>query len=320
MVKLFMMNQNQYSCKQFCKCDLQVPIWQCGIVALLIQGFQLIHTISKMPQFSIFITITKDFLRDFFKGLMFIGMVISLFALIFYLLLRDQPAFKTMPQSVVKTVVWLLGDLGYDDTFLNEPLAYPVLVNALFLVFVCNVAVFIVTLIRTPSSDEKEILLYRKAGRVELILNLDVCYPWFRRDHAVGKYCEKEKCSWIITTMEKFLKPKGVFVVNSLSKQCDKIALMNFHELREDNNKHWIVSKFQNFLRVFKNDPNEGTNFEFAHPLQDQLEEQTKKLDQLLALYNQLNSNYQKQNEQILELKQQLDSVKHKSRSSLLIA
>ncbi|XP_071538837.1 transient receptor potential cation channel subfamily A member 1 homolog [Panulirus ornatus] len=295
-----------------------VFIWQCGIVALLIHWFHLIHTINKVPQFSIFTTITKDFLRDFFKGLMFIGMVISLFALIFHLLLQDQPAFKTVPQSVVKTVVWLLGDLGYDDTFLTESLSYPVLANILFLVFVCTVAIFIVTLIRAPSLDEKEIQLYRKAVQAELILNFDVCYPWCRRAYSVGKYCNKDKNPWILTKIENFLKPKGLWVVHNLSKEFDKAALMNIHEHKEDN-KHWIVSKLEKILKIFSYTTNESVNSELPHPLQDQLEEQTKKLDQLLALYNQLNGNYQKQNEQILELRQHLDSLKHKSRSSMVI-
>nr|XP_045587401.1 transient receptor potential cation channel subfamily A member 1-like [Procambarus clarkii] len=283
-----------------------VPIWQCGILALLMAWIQLIQIINKLPQCSVFTISTWDFIKCYLKGLMYIGMVILLFALIFHLLLQDNSAFKSIPQSFMKTVVWMLGDLGYNDTFIQEPLSYPVLVNVLFFVFICTIWAFIVTLVKAPSSNEKEVELFKKAALANYLLNLDVCFPWFKRKHAVGMYNVSNR------------KPKESLVVSKLSQHIDKVTLMNTstYKFKQDNTKHWIVSKTEKLFRFFSNYSNEGANIALPDLQQEHLQAQTEKLDQLLALCNQLNENYRKQNEQILEMKQQLDNMKQRSRYS----
>lgn len=251
-------------------------------------------------------------MKDYLRGLAFIGVVIFLFAFIFHLLLEDLDAFQTWPQSIVKTVVWIMGDLGYDDTFVVKKLAYPILANVIFLVFVCTVGAFIVTLIKTPSSDEKEIALYRTATRVELLLNTDVCFPWLKRRYAVGKYDSSKEKSWILANLESFLRPRGAWVVHNLSAQFDRIALINFH--KHKNNKLWLVSKCEAILNFFKDDDEEEVDHGLSDFTQSQLEVHTTKLDELLQLCCQLNENYHKQSEQISELKQQLDILLSKTK------
>ncbi|XP_069183399.1 transient receptor potential cation channel subfamily A member 1 homolog [Procambarus clarkii] len=293
-----------------------VPIWQCGILALLIAWIQLIQIINKLPQCSVFTISTWDFIKCSLKGLMNIGMVILLFALIFHLLLQDNSAFKSIPQSFVKTVVWMLGDLGYDDTFITEPLSYPVLVNVLFFVFICTVWTIIFTLMKAPSSNEKEVELFKKAALANYLLILDVCFPWFKRKYAVGMYNVSNRKPWIIQKIQHCIKPKESLIVSKLSQHIDKVTLMNTNKFKQDNTKHWIVSKTEKLFRFFSNYSNEGANIALPDLQQEHLQAQTKKLDQLLALCNQLNENYRKQNEQILEMKQQLDNMKQRSRYS----
>ncbi|KAG7159979.1 Transient receptor potential cation channel subfamily A member 1-like 2 [Homarus americanus] len=311
-------------CIPSCKCGFQlgikmVPIWQCGILALLMAWVQLIQIINKLPQLSIFTISTWDFIKCYLKGLMYIGMVIILFAFIFFMLLRDQLAFKTVPQSIIKTVVWMLGDLNYDETFVGEnKLSYPVLVNVLFLIFMCTVWVFIVTLIKTPSSDEREVALYRKAGRANLILNLDVLFPSLRRKYAIGKYNNMYKRPWLVKKIQNFQRPSS-WMSRTLALSFNMVALMDLDELKKDDNNDQVLSKFEEFFQLFKKKVDGTANLSLPDPQQDHLEAQTRKLDQLLTLFNQLNDNYQKQNEQMIELKQQLDNMKQKSRHSVHI-
>nr|XP_053633995.1 uncharacterized protein LOC128689628 [Cherax quadricarinatus] len=304
-----------------CSCEFllgikMVPIWQCGILALLLTWTQLLQIVNKLPQFTLFTITTWDFIKYYFKGLIYIIMVILLFGLIFHMLLHNQSAFSTMPQSVVKTVVWMLGDLAYDDTFVSGKPPYPILVNVLFLVFICTVAAFIVILLKAPSSNENEATLYKKAGQVNFLLNLDVYFPFLKRKYAVGKYNSKDAKPWIITKMKYVLKPKESLIASKLSEHLDNAALMNINKYR-DNNKHYIQLKIEELFNLFNDYADEGENFLLPDPQQDHLNTHTKKLDQLLTLCQQLNENYQKQNEQLLELKQQLDNMKQGSRNRL---
>lgn len=89
---------------------------------------------------------------------------------------------------MVKTIVWLLGDLAYDDTFLNsdQPLIYPVLANFLFVMFVTTISGFIVNLFIGQPSEKledfrKRTAFHNAASQSRLVLQLDVCFPYFKK-------------------------------------------------------------------------------------------------------------------------------------------
>ena len=76
-----------------------------------------------------------------FQVILMIVIIIVAFAVSFHFLLSSTPAFSSMPYSIIKTLVWMLGDLGYDDVFLSEesPVLYPIEVNLLFVLFVTTI-------------------------------------------------------------------------------------------------------------------------------------------------------------------------------------
>ena len=126
-------------------------------------------------------------------------MIMFVFAFIFHLLLKDQDAFSTVPQAMVKTIVWMLGDLAYDDTFLTDDhrLYYPIMVNSLFVVFVTILGGFIANLVITQPANKLDnfrdkALFHRAASRTELFLKLDICFPFFRKYRTVGSYVDDE--------------------------------------------------------------------------------------------------------------------------------
>lgn len=167
---------------------LDIIQWQFGIAALLLGWLHLINTLNELPMLSVFMPITNSFMKSFFKVLFYIIMLVFIFAFIFHLLLQDQDAFFTVPQAMVKTIVWMLGDLAYDDTFLADKstLLYPVMVNILFVVFVTVIGGFIVNLIITQPSNKlddfrEKASFHLAANRVALFLRLDICFPFFKK-------------------------------------------------------------------------------------------------------------------------------------------
>ncbi|XP_042868459.1 transient receptor potential cation channel subfamily A member 1 homolog isoform X2 [Penaeus japonicus] len=167
---------------------LNILQWQFGVAALLLAWLHLINTLNELPMLSVFMPITNSFMKSFFKVLVYILMLVFVFAFIFHLLLQDHNAFSNVPQALVKTIVWMLGDLAYDDTFLAEDnsLFYPVMVNSLFVVFVTIIGGFIVNLIITQPSNKlddfrEKASFHLDANRVALFLHLDICFPFFKK-------------------------------------------------------------------------------------------------------------------------------------------
>ncbi|XP_050718071.1 transient receptor potential cation channel subfamily A member 1-like isoform X2 [Eriocheir sinensis] len=197
------------------QCDLILGIksvyaWECGILALLFSWLDLIHNIDLLLQFIMFAALNANFLKEYIKGLMYFGMIVFIFSFAFHLLLWEQASFHSLPQSMVQVVVWMVGDLNYDDNFLNANLDYPLLSNSLFLLFVCTVGAFFVTLLKTPSFSKKRLCYLKQTGRINLLLKIDMSFPWCRLLCFAQKYDEKEKIPSLITKVqEKYAWPPG---------------------------------------------------------------------------------------------------------------
>lgn len=226
--------------------------WECGILALLVGWLHLINTLNQLPILSVFMPITKSFIKSFFKVVFYIVMLLFVFAFIFHLLLQDQAAFINVPQSMVKTIVWMLGDLGYDDTFLNDDhqLLYPKMVNLLFVVFVTIIGGFVANLVITQPSEKLNVFrekaaFYRAASRCMLFHKLDVCFPFFHKYRIRGTFIDEEtkingynvltKKLLMLDTKEEEAQPVNPLVLQ-LEEQNKQInTLLTLHvEQREE--------------------------------------------------------------------------------------
>lgn len=225
---------------------LQEAQWQCGIISLLLAWLLLISKLNQLPVFSVFVPITTSFIKSFIKVVSYILLLLALFAFIFHLLLADQSAFLNMPQAMVKTIVWLLGDLAYDDTFLepDHPLVYPATANFLFVVFVTTISGFIVNLFITQPSEKledfrKRTAFHTAASQSRLVLQLDVCFPYFRKQRTrftvtnTGSEMSHSKILAKILlkfyTADEVAKPKDP-LVKMLEEQQHQIAqLLSLH-------------------------------------------------------------------------------------------
>ncbi|XP_053645951.2 transient receptor potential cation channel subfamily A member 1 homolog [Cherax quadricarinatus] len=183
-------------------CELRYHIlfieqWECGILALLLGWLHIINILNQLPMLTVFMPLSKNFFKGFLKVVFYISLIVFAFAFIFHLQLKDHEAFFTVPQAMVKTVLWMLSDLGYEDTFLNDqhPLVYPFLTNILFVMFVTTVCSLVANLLITWSSEEFQGLrnkaaIYRATSRCTLFLKFDVCFPYIHKYRTRGTYTE----------------------------------------------------------------------------------------------------------------------------------
>ncbi|XP_066962052.1 transient receptor potential cation channel subfamily A member 1 homolog [Macrobrachium rosenbergii] len=171
--------------------------WQCGIFAVLMAWLHLINAVNQALT-SEFLPIAKDFLEILLKVVYFLIAFVAIFAFIFHLLLLEKKAFVSVHQSIASTIVWMLLDLGYADTFVENELSYPILSNVIFFVFITTIGCLIVSLInkeRTVKSRGKELDLgYRRLViYTRLILRYDMCFPWFRKWCTVCEYTDSHR-------------------------------------------------------------------------------------------------------------------------------
>lgn len=236
-------------------CLRQVYAWECGIVALLLAWLDLIHNINQMPQFTMFAALNVNFLKDYVKGLMYFGMVVFIFSFAFHLLLGEQPSFCSLPQSMVQVVVWMVGDLNYDDNFLNANLDYPLLSTGLFLLFVCTVGAFFVTLLKTPSSSKNRLRYLKQTGRINLLLKIDICFPWFRSLCLVHKYNEEERIPCLFAKIhERVCPPKEKQNGHRGRSDVDAPLYAGRFYLHVEK----LMSFFENAVDLFQTDDNDS--------------------------------------------------------------
>lgn len=155
-------------------------------MSILMMWGRIGNTVSKVPFASVFTPVTREFVLSFLKGIFYVLTVLFLFAYTFFLLFSDHAAFSTIYQAWVKSVTWMFGDLGYDDTFIEQSVYYPVFSNVLFLVFLLVIGNVIVTLVKSPAIDEEEVELQRLMKFAQMILKFDVCFQCCRKKAVRG--------------------------------------------------------------------------------------------------------------------------------------
>ncbi|XP_068239124.1 transient receptor potential cation channel subfamily A member 1 homolog isoform X2 [Palaemon carinicauda] len=171
--------------------------WQFGIFAVLTAWLHLVNAVNQALT-SEFLPIAKELLEILLKVVYFLVTFVAIFAFIFHLLLLEKKAFESVHQSIASTIVWMLVDLGYTDTFVDTQLSYPILSNIIFFLFITTIGCLIVSLInkeRIVKSKGKELDLgYRRLViYTRLIFRYDMCFPYFRRWFAVNKYTDSHR-------------------------------------------------------------------------------------------------------------------------------
>lgn len=277
--------------------------WQIGVMSFMLSSICLMNTINKLPSCAYFSNITHQFIRSYLKGLFLISVIILTFAYSFHLLMRNDKAFQSMSYVVIKIVVWVLGDLAYDDTFGTKELTYPLITMFLYLGFICMVGAFIVSLVKAPSVDPRTVAFNEAASFASFVLSLDVCLPQLRKKHAVSKYGDKDRKSWI-TKLEDWWMNRCSTIHKIIIPVTTNFTLMGLPTHR----RPWLTRKMEQITNFFgspaSGDSADNDCFTISSELQEKLDPQNAKLDQLLTMCKKLMHDNQVQNEQIIELKQ----------------
>ena len=95
----------------------------------------IISTLNNIPKFRVYTPFSFNFMpRLILKLLLYIGIIITFFAIAFSFLLGNKEAFTSPLTAIGKTFSWMMGDLAYDDGFVvqSTALLYPYQTTILF--------------------------------------------------------------------------------------------------------------------------------------------------------------------------------------------
>lgn len=157
--------------------------WHFGIVGLLLEWLLVISMLNQLPMLFVFMPITRDFFSTYIKALSYILLILFAFSHIFHLLLADQAAFQSWPQSTMKMIVWLFGDYSYDDTFVQNNQVHPHMGRLMFVAFIIVVGGYIVNLAVTQPSErnqefQRRAAYFRMESQSTLFLEMRACFPF----------------------------------------------------------------------------------------------------------------------------------------------
>uniref|UniRef100_H0X4C5 Transient receptor potential cation channel subfamily A member 1 n=1 Tax=Otolemur garnettii TaxID=30611 RepID=H0X4C5_OTOGA len=165
--------------------------WQCGAIAIYFYWMNFLLYLQRFENCGIFIVMLEVIMRTLLRSTVVFVFLFLAFGLSFYVLLNLQDAFSSPWLSIIQTFSMMLGDVSYQDAFLEpflrNELAYPFVSFALLIAFTIFVPVVLMNLliglaVGDIAEVQKHASLKRIAMQVELHTSLEKKLPlWFLR-------------------------------------------------------------------------------------------------------------------------------------------
>lgn len=163
-----------------------------GIIAVMLEGLHFVLVVDQLPFFNVLTNITKAFLRKYLKGITCATCIVILFAFIFHLLFMDQDHFKTMADSILSIALWQWGDVNQDIFFDIEMFRH--FSRILFIMYLITFGALIFTIIKAPSIERETAQLNKEIGIIDLLFEIDICYPMLRKVCDGSQLYENSPC------------------------------------------------------------------------------------------------------------------------------
>ncbi|XP_055459399.1 transient receptor potential cation channel subfamily A member 1 [Psammomys obesus] len=165
--------------------------WQCGAIAIFFYWMNFLLYLQRFENCGIFIVMLEVIFKTLLRSTGVFIFLLLAFGLSFYVLLNFQDAFSSPLLSLIQTFSMMLGDINYQDAFLEpflrKELAYPVLTFGQLIAFTMFVPIVLMNLliglaVGDIAEVQKHASLKRIAMQVELHTNLEKKLPlWYLR-------------------------------------------------------------------------------------------------------------------------------------------
>ncbi|XP_063846089.1 transient receptor potential cation channel subfamily A member 1 homolog isoform X2 [Scylla paramamosain] len=158
--------------------------WQVGTASIFLAWMNLLLFIRKLPFLGIYVVMFTDVFATFLRFLTVFLLFLIAFGLCFFMVLRNQLPFGSLPRSLLKTGVMTIGEFEYDSVFNDstQTLPYPEVTYIVFVTFLALMSILIMNLLVGLAVDDikavqDQAILKRLAMQTQLVLDVEVFIP-----------------------------------------------------------------------------------------------------------------------------------------------
>ncbi|EYC35252.1 hypothetical protein Y032_1100g3604 [Ancylostoma ceylanicum] len=166
--------------------------WSLAAICAFCSWMNLLLLIRKLPKFGIFVVMFFDVLKTFSRFFIIFVLFIVAFSIAFYAVLQNRPEFSSVPSSVLKTAVMMIGEFEFTAIFHGndkshlERLFGPTITYPLFLFFCVIMTILLMNLLVGLAVDDiksvhEKAELRRLAMQVDLVLQVEASMPPYIR-------------------------------------------------------------------------------------------------------------------------------------------
>ncbi|KAL3041036.1 hypothetical protein OYC64_011921 [Pagothenia borchgrevinki] len=165
--------------------------WQAGSLAVLSSWIGFLLYLQRFEGVGIYVVMFWEIMRTLIRIVMIFLYLVLAFGLAFHALMLNQREFESVPLSVVQTFVMMVGELNYQnnflDTYLKNELPFGVLTYIIFIVFVLLMPILLVNLmiglaVGDIAEVQRNAALKRIGMQIELHTSLEDKLPyWFMK-------------------------------------------------------------------------------------------------------------------------------------------
>ncbi|XP_068613571.1 transient receptor potential cation channel subfamily A member 1-like [Brachionichthys hirsutus] len=163
--------------------------WQAGALAVLSSWIGFLLYLQRFEGVGIYVVMFWEIMKTMVRVIMVFFYLVLAFSLAFYALMLNQKEFQSLPLSIMQTFVMTVGELNYQnnflDTYLKKQLPFGILSYSVFVHFVMLIPILLVNLmIGLAVGDIAEVqrtaALKRIAMQIDLHTALEDKLPyWF---------------------------------------------------------------------------------------------------------------------------------------------
>uniref|UniRef100_A0A8C6NTQ1 Transient receptor potential cation channel, subfamily A, member 1b n=1 Tax=Nothobranchius furzeri TaxID=105023 RepID=A0A8C6NTQ1_NOTFU len=217
--------------------------WQAGAMAILNSWIGFLLYLQRFEGVGIYVVMFGEIMKTLVRIVMLFLYLMLAFSLAFHALMLNHKEFNSMPLSVIQTFVMMVGELNYQnnflDAFLNYQLPFGILTYVIFVIFVLLMPILLVNLmiglaVGDIAEVQRNASLKRIAMQIDLHTALEDKLPyWFMKRvdkpsitiYPNRKCSRSQTCSFIQVELTK-QKSRMKEMSNILEKQHGLLKLI----------------------------------------------------------------------------------------------
>uniref|UniRef100_A0A8C6U7Q4 Transient receptor potential cation channel, subfamily A, member 1b n=1 Tax=Neogobius melanostomus TaxID=47308 RepID=A0A8C6U7Q4_9GOBI len=233
--------------------------WQIGAFAVLTGWMGFLIYLQRFEGFGIYIVMFGEIMKTLVRVIMVFSYLVLAFALGFHALMLTQKEFESISLSIVQTFVMMVGEMNYQNNFLEaylkDELPFGILTYVMFISFVLLMPILLVNLmIGLAVGDIAEVQRNAALKRIAMQIDLHTCIEdklptWFlkRVDKSSTTVYPNRKCTKVIISSFQFnVKSQTcTYIENELRKQKYRMREVTSQLEKQHNLLKLIIQKME---------------------------------------------------------------------------